>query len=211
MKPEMLLFDLDGVILDSRMNMQLAWKKVREQVPEAPSFEEYFKHIGRTFPEIMKLLEVSEQAGTIENIFRKESLKRLDTYKFFDDMLEVLQTLRAAGKRIGVVTSKDEPRTLAALGMTTMMFDVIRTGSGKTRGKPAPDDLLIAMGTVGVDPMNTIYVGDMFVDYEASLRAGCNYAHAMWGYGITPKKMSVTLLQSPKDILQWADRCLLAS
>lgn len=196
---KLFLFDMDGVLLDSKSNMSLAWAAVREQFPEAPPFEEYFKHIGRSFSDIMKILRLSEKSDTIEAVFRRESLSRLDTYEFFPQVVEVLFMLQSAGKLIGIVTSKDAVRTRAVVDMLGVKFDVVQGNDGKYRSKPAPDMLMVAMAEAGVDPSETIYVGDMSVDQQAARRAGCSYAHASWGYG---EQSHVETLQSMEDLLK---------
>jgi phosphoglycolate phosphatase-like HAD superfamily hydrolase len=70
--------------------------------------------------------------------------------------------------------------------MLPITFSCVHAPEGGIRGKPAPDQLLIAMGQSGVDPSETLYVGDMSADHEAAVRARIDYAHAMWGYGPPP-------------------------
>lgn len=198
------LHDLDGVLLDSKKNMQGAWGQLRKTNPGLPPFEEFFKHIGKKFPEIMQEMGFSRQAASLAEQFKRASFSRLHEYEFYPGVKDILLSLKASGKKVGVVTSKDASRTEAALRMFGFHFDVIRSGSDVTRGKPAPDDLLIAMGKAGVDPADTIYIGDMEVDCIAARRAGCFYAHAGWGYGNGLTKVSshvLRVMKEPKDIL----------
>ena len=64
-------------------------------------------------------------------------------------------------------------------------FDYIRTPEliSSNRGKPAPDSLLQIASSLGVDPKDLIYCGDMNVDQECAIRAGVQYFHAGWGFG----------------------------
>src|SRR5690606_23280337 len=90
--------------------------------------------------------------------------------------------LTDAGCRLGVVTSKPRQRAVPLVEMLGASFVTVRTPEA-VRGKPAPDPLMLAMVDAGVDPADTIYVGDMAVDQQAARRAGVAYAHAAWGYG----------------------------
>jgi phosphoglycolate phosphatase len=87
--------------------------------------------------------------------------------------------------------------------MLPITFDCIKTPDGRMRGKPAPDHLLSAMAETGEDPVDTLYVGDMEADHKAAIRAGIDYAHAMWGYGRPPEDAS-WILSEMSDLLDLA-------
>ena len=55
LKKKLLIFDLDGVLIDSKDNMKLAWTEVQKKYfLNNIAFENYFKEIGRPFIEILK-------------------------------------------------------------------------------------------------------------------------------------------------------------
>ena len=182
----LVLFDLDGVLLDSRENMRRSWQRVTEEFGTKVTFEQYFNEIGRPFSAIMERLNLSERAAAIEAVFRVASMDNLDVLRFYPRVPETLRQLQDAHLKMGIVTSKDQLRTNAILAMLPVTFDCVHAPDGKMRGKPAPDHLLMAMAQTGVDPVDTLYVGDMVADHEAAKRAGIDYAHAEWGYGRTP-------------------------
>ena len=68
-----------------------------------------------------------------------------------------------------------------------------KTLNEKLQGKPAPDHLLYAMSELGVSAADTIYVGDMNVDYETAKRAEVDYVHASWGYGVCSDENTIKL------------------
>jgi phosphoglycolate phosphatase len=199
MQPKLILFDLDGVIIDSRQNMKIAWAAVQRDFPEAPAFEDYFGQIGIPFADIMRRLRLSEQAGTIEYLYRKASLAHMSECAFFDDIPDVLSRL-ARTRRLGIVTSKDRERTEAVLAKLPVEFACVETPNGVAAGKPAPDHLFRAMDRANMTPADTIYVGDMKVDAEAARRAGCAYAQAAWGYGEVEADL---VLRKPEEMLRW--------
>ena len=57
------------------------------------------------------------------------------------------------------------------------------TSNDALKGKPAPDHILYAMSELNMNASDTLYIGDMDVDYEAAKRAQVDYAYALWGYG----------------------------
>jgi HAD superfamily hydrolase (TIGR01509 family) len=182
----LVLFDLDGVLLNSKENMRRSWRRVSEQLGVTVGFEKYFGEIGKPFPVIMDRLGLAENAAAIEAVFRMASMENLDALGFYPNVPETLQKLKATNLKIGIVTSKDRLRTSAILAMLPLTFDCVQAPDDGLRGKPAPDQLLMAMALASTDPIETLYVGDMSADHEAALRAGIDYAHAAWGYGQPP-------------------------
>jgi phosphoglycolate phosphatase len=183
---KLILFDLDGVLLDSEDNMRRAWAVVREKTGIHNPFEDYFSKIGRPFQDIMAMMGITGDTKRIEQIYMAASFDFLSTAVFFPGTEQALRELSGLGIKLGVVTSKDEPRTRAVLRQLDVSFTTVQSPVGDYRGKPAPDYLLLAMAEAGVDPADSIYVGDMDTDYEAAQRAQIDYVHVPWGYGAPP-------------------------
>ena len=57
-KKKLIIFDLDGVLIDSRNNMRSAWQYVRRQNNLITPFEDYFKYVGLPFKEILKKINL---------------------------------------------------------------------------------------------------------------------------------------------------------
>ena len=111
--------------------------------------------------------------------------------------------LQAQGRALGIVTSKDAVRTNAVISQLKLKFVTIQSPAAPYRGKPAPDHLLLAMAVAGVDPKETVYIGDMDTDYQAAVRAGIDYVHASWGYGLPiPAIPSLESIDQLPDFLQ---------
>ncbi|KKN38566.1 hypothetical protein LCGC14_0752160 [marine sediment metagenome] len=182
----LILFDVDGVILDSRRNMENAWASVRDELGVSVSFEAYFAEIGRPFPDIMARLGLAHAACTVERVFRRASSQSLHETPLFDGVVPMLSTLAESGRRLGIVTSKDSARTELVLDRLAVSFTVVMTPRDGLRGKPSPDHLLFAMARCNVDPANTVFVGDMDSDAEAARRSHVDYVHVDWGYGARP-------------------------
>lgn len=190
---KLILFDLDGVILDSRPNMEAAWNEVRRVTGITVPFEDYFALIGRPFGHILDMLGLGEREKTIEPIFRTASLDNQDLAAFYPDVPETLQALVDRDVMLGIVTSKDQQRTGVFLSRLPVRFATIQTPNAEYRGKPAPDHLLVAMAEAHTDPAASIYIGDMDADFMAAQRAAIDYAHASWGYGAAPAGCSIVL------------------
>ena len=85
---------------------------------------------------------------------------------------ETVQALRAAGQRLGIVSSKYRyriERILAAGGLASQ-FEVILGGEDVAQHKPDPAGLLLALQRLHVPAPDVLYVGDHPVDAEAASR-----------------------------------------
>lgn len=96
---------------------------------------------------------------------------------------EVLETLRAAGIRVGVVTSKLGTGARDELANTDLMRHIEHlTGSEDVHAhKPAPEPLRRAMTALEVAPQETLMVGDTAADILGARAAGTASAAALWG------------------------------
>ncbi len=178
--------------------MRQAWDVVREKTELEIPFESYFALIGRPFRDIMTRLGVTSGIEQIEKIYMTASFDFLAEATFFNGVREAIRELDDMGIKIGVVTSKDKPRTKAVLSQLDVRFASVQSPNGILRGKPAPDHLLVAMAEAGEDPADTLFMGDMDTDWQAARRAGIDYVHAGWGYGDLPEL--VPTLESISDL-----------
>ncbi|MFJ1582558.1 HAD family hydrolase [Streptomyces sp. NPDC088197] len=178
---KLILFDLDGVLVDTLPVMRSAWQAVCAQHGIDIPFRSYAKHLGRPFSDIMATLGV-RQIEEVASTYDAVSTRDAHLARPFPGIEAALHTITAGGQRIGVVTSKPLARAVPLLERLRCPFSVVRA-PGRERGKPAPDTLLAALVETGTDPADATYVGDMAVDQEAARRGGLRYVHAGWGYG----------------------------
>ena len=182
-KKKLVLFDLDGVLIDSKSNMELAWKDVCAQLELDTPFEDYFSNIGRPFKEILSIIGINENQDLVEHIYNESSLKRISDITFFYGVKDYLHFLSDKNIKIGIVTSKSKIRVTPILKEIGIDFSIVKTPDDVCRGKPSPDHLLMAMALLNVDPLESIFIGDMDVDFMAAQRAHVDYLHVAWGYG----------------------------
>jgi len=199
---ELIVFDLDGVILDSQANMERAWQQVRIQLGVTTDFEAYFALIGRPFADILDQLGLSERTEEIERVYRLASINHMDLVTIYRGAEASLEAMSVSGLKLGILTSKDSHRTGIALARLPVHFATVQAPDKRYRGKPAPDQLLVAMAETHTDPIRVVYVGDMAADFEAAQRAGIDYIHADWGYGKAPDG-NCTVLKQFGDLLSF--------
>jgi len=83
-------------------------------------------------------------------------------------------------------------------------FSVLVADSDVARPKPAPDGLLLACQTLGLEPERTLYVGDSVNDMLAARAAGCVAVAALWD-GLSDKAglantHPAVMAQSPSEL-----------
>jgi len=96
----------------------------------------------------------------------------------FDDTLETLERLRAAGYRLGIISNWNEnlPKELSRLGLDRY-FDFVVVSSLVGVAKPSPEIFHIALARAGCQPEEALYVGDNVMDdCLGARRAGLDVA-----------------------------------
>ncbi|MGL4188988.1 MAG: HAD family hydrolase [Sphaerotilus sulfidivorans] len=184
------LFDLDGTLVDSALDLGGAGNDLRERRGLPPLPLEVFLPLTGTGARGMLRVAL----GTTPEDADFEALK--DEYlaiyatrltrltRVFDAMAPVLDALDAAALPWGIVTNKHsrfaEP-VVAGTGLATRSR-VLVCGDTTARAKPFPDPLLEAARRLAVDPAHCLYVGDDLRDIQAGRAAGMGTVAAAWGY-----------------------------
>lgn len=173
-----LIFDLDGVIVDSMPVHELAWRRYLESLGieggDIPS-----RMHGRRNDEIVRdfLGEAVEQhivlahGAAKERLFRDMLRERLRE-SLVPGIAEWLDHI--GGAPIALATNAERANidfTLDGAGLRRY-FDVIVDGSEVSRPKPAPDVYLRAAELLEIPPHNCIVFEDSPVGVAAALAAG---------------------------------------
>ena len=176
------LFDLDGVLIDSAR----AWYNVIRRGVErlgraAPSYEEFQRTFGQGVEADRREFFPEWSAARVQELYERTFAEEIDAVQLLPGALEVLETLRARGLRQAGVTNT--PLALARLVLARKgiapHLDAIAT-SGEGAEKPAPDLLLLALRRLQLQGDEALYVGDTVVDRQAARAAGV----AMAGIGV---------------------------
>ncbi len=179
-----LIFDLDGVLIDSKDNMHASWKKVQKiHNLYHIDFEDYFKHIGRPFFEILKILGIKKNLEKIKKTYQIESSKEKNKIKFYKNAINTLINLKNKKFVLSIVTSKDTIRTKKFLGKYYKLFKYIECDNKKTQGKPNPNKINKIIKKTKFNKSQSVYIGDTRVDYLTAKNAKIDFIYAKWGYG----------------------------
>lgn len=184
---EHVALDFDGVLIDSIELMEMSWQYAMNECNLTIPFELYKNKIGLPFSSILESLEIStDKREAVTFSYEKYSLENADLIKIYPDTVNSLLDLQSKKVKLSVVTSKSKMRTIPLLQSLfpciTFCCVICPEDVPLGRGKPCPDPILQACMAAEVDPSNSVYVGDMLSDLEASNRAGVPFVFADWGY-----------------------------
>ncbi len=212
--PSAVLFDLDGTLLDTAMDMAAALNCLRqEQGQPALPFEQVRPHVSHGAPRLLKLA-FGEPDGERLAILRK---RFLDLYRaniavhtrVFDGFDLVLEEIEAARMPWGIVTNKPGWLTLPLLEATGFSRRAACIISGDTlpERKPHPGQLLHAARLLNIEAGTCIYLGDAERDVQAARSAGMIPLVAGFGYldvGDDPVAWQAeAILERPEELIGW--------
>ncbi len=178
----LLIFDLDGVIFNSKKNMQSAWSETSKKFNLKIPFSSYFKKIGMPFSKILISLGV-QPLVKISKYYNKKSLEAISLVKPYKHVLKELKYLKKNKIKFSIVTSKNFKRTQFFLKKFDIKPSSIHCPNKKFRGKPYPDHLLNSLKRNKVKAQNAYYFGDTDIDFLAAKRAKIKFVFVKYGYG----------------------------
>ena len=180
-----IIFDLDGVLLDSLKNMLVSWNSVNKKFDLNISFNEYYKHIGIPFKDILKSLKIKKSKfSLIEKQYTTKSFQNLNKVKFYPNVLSTLKYLKKKKYFLGILTSKDKVRTDIILKKLNIKFDVIQCPQKNYKGKPSSDLIKKIIKDTKLKRNECIYIGDSIYDLVMCRAAKVDFLFAKYGYKI---------------------------
>jgi HAD superfamily hydrolase (TIGR01662 family) len=195
------LFDLDGVLFNTKKNMKLSWESVNKKFGLNIKFEKYFSKIGIPFEDIMKTLDIHKCISKIKSHYKLSSIKYEKHIKIYPNVLSTIHLLKKNHINVGVVTSKDHVRTNRLLKKYDLKFLVVQCPIKELRGKPEPDTIIKAIKKTKFKKKNTLYVGDTNNDLIAAKKAGIKFIYANYGYGKIQSK-AYKVIKKFSDLLK---------
>lgn len=199
------LFDLDGTIVDSGWMILASYRHATSRI------------LGREIPDDVLMARVG--AGHLEEQMREFDAEKADELaaayrefyaplhselEAFPGMLDLLDKLDGEGRHVGIVSAKRHDivqLAVEALGFGERL-DIVVGSDEAPRGKPYPDQILVALERLGADPNETAYVGDAPFDIAAAKAAGVHAIGVTWGGIHTRERMEE---EGPDAVVDSAD------
>ncbi len=105
-----------------------------------------------------------------------------DNIRLFPHVVETLEKLKGAGKKLAIVTSRRRfsMETILRVTATTGYFDVLVTPEDTVRHKPDAEPALKAIALLGADKSSTVFTGDALYDICSGASAGIDTIFVKW-------------------------------
>jgi phosphoglycolate phosphatase len=195
--PALVLFDLDGTLVDTAPDIARALMAALEAIGvSSPPLDVVTRMVGDGARELVRRALAAaggEAAGQKRQENEEETLGRfLASYRanvcvdsrLYPGVAEGLAALRDDGAALAVVTNKSGDlarRLLTTLGISAFFAAIIGDGDGFPR-KPDPAAALSVLAKVGASPDETFVVGDGLPDMRLGHALGATAVAATWGY-----------------------------
>ncbi len=210
-KNNMLIFDMDGTLLDSKKDITSSINFVRKQKGlDRLTVDEVVKAINQDIKLLPKILYNTEKyekqdRELFENHYYQECIKSTKPYEGITEILEYFINLDF---KLCVATNAPTTFALRMLENTKLInfFDYVAGVCEVNQPKPSPEIILKILkkfDTFNKD--NVIIIGDNHSDIEAGHNAGIKTAYVDWGFG---KKMNLKTdfhFYEPKELLKLAN------
>jgi pyrophosphatase PpaX len=181
--------DMDGTVVDSvRLTRESFRHAVRSVLSDELSDREMMAFVGQPLMQQMEQLS-PEHASELYAAYREYNHRMHDELiSTYAGVEATLGRLRAAGRRLGLVTSKSTPTVEMAFRVVNIReyFDAVVTASDTTLHKPSPKPLLLCLSRLATpdrpaEPARAVYVGDSPFDIAAGRAAGMATIGVTWG------------------------------
>lgn len=178
-RPRAVIFDMDGVIVDSMPYHFIAWyEALRPYGVRVSCFDVYEKE-GEKWEKslrfFMKRAGVRPTERLLKDIFkvRQRVFKKYFKRYIFKDVEKLLASLKKKGCLIGLVTGSNDKHVKKILpGRMRGMFDCVVAGDHVRKGKPSPEPYLKAARMLKAAPKECVVIENAPYGVESAKRAG---------------------------------------
>lgn len=184
MRFPVVLFDLDGTVIDSGAIILASMRHAAKEVLGVePPDEELMAAVGGPGLEAQMQALAPDLVDELVTVYRAHNEPLHDELVCCPGMDDALVLLKDEGRRLGIVTAKR--RTTVELAFAKIpighLFETVVGGDETTRHKPDPEPLLLALERLGIRPEDAAYVGDAPFDVQAAKAAGIFAIAVSWG------------------------------
>jgi pyrophosphatase PpaX len=184
MRFPVVLFDLDGTVIDSGAIILASMRHAANEVlgTEVPD-EELMAAVGGPGLEAQMRALAPDRVDELVSVYRAHNEPLHDELACCAGMEDVLVRLKDEGHRLGIVTAKRRATVELAFARLPIehLFETVVGGDETERHKPDPEPLRLALDRLGASPAEAAYVGDAPFDVRAAKAAGVYAIGVTWG------------------------------
>ncbi|HEY6982201.1 HAD-IA family hydrolase [Reyranella sp.] len=191
------IYDLDGTLIDSARDMQLAVSRVLAGHGLPPVSEDDVRvfmgqgskvTMAKAFASHGKMLDDAALSAVTREFVRYYEADPVGHTVAFDGVAEVVARFDRLGLKQGVCTNKFETPSRMILEHLKLMPPIAGLAGADTFPvrKPDPRHILMLIERMGGDPGRAVMIGDSIHDVEAAHGAGLPAVLVSWGYTVRP-------------------------
>jgi phosphoglycolate phosphatase len=200
---DLVIFDLDGTLIDSRLDLAHAVNATRVHMGMGPlDHELIYSYVGNGAPVLIRRAlgpepsdaEVQRALTYFLGWYREH---KLDYTCLYPGVAEALEAIARTGSRMAVLTNKPvniSREIVRGLGIDSYFFQVYG-GNSFEQKKPHPVGIDTLREEADTTAERTLMVGDSSVDIRTARNAGVASAGCTWGF------QPETLVTDPPDWL----------
>ena len=188
-----IVIDLDGTLLHTAPELAEAANRMLQDMGRAPVSQDLLKsYIGNGIHWLVKRaltgdMYAEPDAALFDQalpIYEKHYTELSCNSKPFQNVVQGLDAMKAAGFRLGCITNKVERYTTPILKNSGLApyFEIVVAGDTLPEKKPHPMPLLHSAKFFGVPVEQLLLVGDSLSDAQAARAAGCPIICVPYGY-----------------------------
>jgi putative hydrolase of the HAD superfamily len=171
-----LVFDFDGLIVDTETPIVDAWVQVHERAGVAYSRDHALSIVGHADIEYDPWIAFGPDVDRLALEKEHSRLRRhlLNAQPILPGVLALLTSARERGLPLGIASNSPHSwvdHHLKRIGLDEY-FDVVRCRDDVARGKPEPEIYLSAVAALEASPADSIAFEDSLPGSEAARRAG---------------------------------------
>jgi phosphoglycolate phosphatase len=206
MPARLIVFDLDGTLIDSRRDLADSANQMLASYGAPPlGEEEVGKMVGSGAAQLVR--RALRAAGVTAPL--EDALARF--LRLYDDRLtihtrpyagvpEMLRRLNTAGTKVALLTNKPLGPSIRILEAFDLARYFVRSigGDGPWPRKPSPAGLIALVTEHSERPDTTVLVGDSEIDLQTARNAGVRFGLARYGFGFSDRLLEAV---APDDLV----------
>jgi phosphoglycolate phosphatase len=211
---DLIVFDLDGTLIDSRRDLADATNAMLVSFGASPlATERVAAMVGEGAPVLVRRALTAagldpETPDALDRFLTSYDERLLIHTRPYDGMPETLARLRAVSP-LTVLTNKPGRATMRILEGLRLdaYFKQVLGGDTPYGRKPNPGGLRHLMAAAQATASTTVLVGDSRIDLQTARGAGVRICLARYGFGFTLKEEELrrddVLIDHPRDLTRW--------